>query len=245
MWSPWIDRELCPIFSSFRDPSYAHFFEALSEMKSPCVHQLIQLLSRSNITLAHISLTEASCLFPHGIVEWKCIVPPMCAGVRAAGIWGTSTSGYCSWPLCQPLTPRFLPHGLLFSWEVVHALGQVTSANSSEAKCALSPSGRASMWYGAHAGMTCQLRAEAVDVACVIWVEFFPDGKFRLLMLWFQSEKRYNVDLQPGTGFDSTLTFYLPIALCAVGHWHLTVLLPARAYFTPWNLELRKPGLEC
>ena len=45
------------------------FFEALSEMKSPWVHQLIQLLSRSSITLAHISLTEASCLLPMALVE--------------------------------------------------------------------------------------------------------------------------------------------------------------------------------
>lgn len=116
------------------------FFEALSEMKSPWVHQLIQLLSRSSITLAHISLTEASCLLPMALVEWKCVVPLLCPGGELQVSGGQALTTTAVGPSsCQPLTSRFLPHGFLFSWEIVHVLGQVTSANSSEAKCALFP----------------------------------------------------------------------------------------------------------
>lgn len=140
------------------------FLEALSEVKSPCVPQLIQLLSRSSITLAHISLTEASCLPRMALTEWKCVVPLMCFGGELQVSGGQALMMTAVGPSSsQPVTSRFLPHGFLFSWEIVHVLGKVTSTNSSEAKCALSPLAGLScdmehmqMWYMPALGRSCR-----------------------------------------------------------------------------------------
>lgn len=136
--------------------------------------------------------------------------PLMCFG-GASGTWGQALTTTAVDPSSSQPLMSFLARRVPFLLGDSPCPRQVTSTNSSEAKCALSP-----LAWGFHVTWSmcrcdiCQLWAEAVGVVCVIWLGFFPDGKFRLLMLWCQSEK-CNVDLQPGTGFDSTLTFYLHV----------------------------------
>lgn len=202
-------------------------------------------LSRSSITLAHISLTEASCLPRHGIDGVrKCVVPLMCFG-GGLGTWGQALTTTAVDPSsCQPLMPTFLARRVPFllgdspcpRQGDFHKLlgGKVCSLATAGLPCDME---HVQMWYMPALGRSC--RCCLCDLTWIL-----SRWEVQAHMLWCQSEK-CNVDLQPGTGFDSTYCLLLTSELCAIGHWHLTMLLPARAYFTPWNLELRKPGLEC
>lgn len=139
-----------------RDPSYVISWDIV-RAKSPCVPQLIQLLSRSSITLAHFTDWSKLPYSRMALTEWKCVVPS-CAGaelqVPGQALTTTAVDPSSSQPPCHAL-----PDGSFSSWEIVHVPARWLPQTPRRQKCALS------RWQGFH--VTCGSMCRC-DI-CQLW----------------------------------------------------------------------------